>query len=306
MLRSVPWNSFGFWFQVRDRPPIRRGETLTLILYKYTVPDVAESVESATSLETAICSHYQAEKRRKQLEKRFGLKLPPDWEPPPGGLHIYPTQMAPFIRRPPERDSGDEAVPDFEIVEGHFGLLPGFAKDTGYGKNTYNARSETVDQLASFKHAWTQARHCIVPCEAIYEPDWRTGNAIQTRFTAANDETLGVAGLWAPWRNPQTSLWELSFTMLTINADTHPLFKEMHRPDLKRPPEQQDKRMVVILPETQYEEWLDAPVERSRAFLNQYPAERLVMTPEPPPPKAPKPKPAGAKPNQPPQQPTLF
>jgi putative SOS response-associated peptidase YedK len=80
----------------------------------------------------------------------------------------------------------------------------------------------------------------------------------------------------------------------------------MHRPDLKRPPEQQDKRMVVILPETQYEEWLDAPVERSRAFLNQYPAERLVMTPEPPPPKAPKPKPAGAKPNQPPQQPTLF
>ena len=50
--------------------------------------------------------------------------------------------------------------------------------------------------------------------------------------------------------------------MFTINADTHPLFKGMHRPDLTRPPEQQDKRMVVILPETQYEEWLDAPVER--------------------------------------------
>lgn len=39
--------------------------------------------------------------------------------------------------------------------------------------------------------------------------------------------------------------------MLTINADDHPLFKHMHRPDLKRPPEKQDKRMVVILPEAQ-------------------------------------------------------
>jgi len=42
----------------------------------------------------------------------------------------------------------------------------------------------------------------------------RTGSAIPTRFTAANDETLGVAGLWAPWKHPQTSLWEPSFTMI--------------------------------------------------------------------------------------------
>jgi putative SOS response-associated peptidase YedK len=150
------------------------------------------------------------------------------------------------------------------------------------------------------------ARHCIVPCEAIYEPDWRTGSAIPTRFTAANDETLGVAGLWSPWQNPATLEWELSFTMLTINADTHPLFKEMHRPDLKRPPEQQDKRMVVILPEAQYEEWLDAPAERSRDFLNQFSAERLVMTPEPLPPKEAKPKFERVTPKQPPAEPTLF
>lgn len=128
-----------------------------------------------------MCSHYQAEKRRKQIEKRFGIELPPDWEVPPGGFHMYPTQMAPFIRRPPERDSGDEAVPDVELVEGWFGLLPGFAKNIRYGVRTYNARTETVDQLASFKDAWAQGRHWIVPCEAIYEPDWRTGQAIPTR-----------------------------------------------------------------------------------------------------------------------------
>lgn len=31
-----------------------------------------------------MCSHYQAEKRRHFYEKRFGLKLPSDWEPPRG------------------------------------------------------------------------------------------------------------------------------------------------------------------------------------------------------------------------------
>jgi putative SOS response-associated peptidase YedK len=117
---------------------------------------------------------------------------------------------------------------------------------------------------------------------------------------------LGVAGLWSPWKNPATLEWELSFTMLTINADTHPLFKDMHRPDPKRPPHMQDKRMVVILPEAQYEAWLDAPAERSSEFLNHYPAERLVMTPEPPLPKEPKPKFERAQPKSPPAEPSLF
>ncbi|MEJ8814622.1 SOS response-associated peptidase family protein [Variovorax ureilyticus] len=156
------------------------------------------------------------------------------------------------------------------MVEGHFGLLPGFAKDAKLGLKTYNARSETVRELASFKGAWAKPRHCIVPCKAIYEPDWRAGKFIPTRFTAANDETLGVAGLWLPWKNPETAEWELSFTMLTINADEHPLFKLMHRPGLKRPPDKQDKRMVAILPEAQYGEWLDAPPERSMDFLLQF------------------------------------
>lgn len=231
-----------------------------------------------------MCSHYQAEKRRYLIEKRFGIKLPPEWEPPPGGSHIYPTQFAPIIRRPPECDSGDEAVPEVEVVDARFGLLPGFAKEVKYGTRTYNARSETVASLPSFKQAWMKARHCIVPCEAIYEPDWRTGTHIPTKFTAADGGTLGVAGLWQPWKSPEGE-WVNTFTMLTLNADDHDLMKHMHRPDPKRPPEMQDKRMVVILPEGLYEAWLDAPAANSSDFMRQYPAARLVATPEPSPPK---------------------
>ena len=227
-----------------------------------------------------MCSHYQAEKRRQQIEKRFGIQLPLNWEPPPGGLHIYPTQLAPIIRRPPEHDSSDEAVPEIEVINAHFGLLPGFAKDIKYGTRTYNARSETVATLASFRSAWAKGRHCVVPCAAIYEPDWRSGKHVPTRFTAADGDMLGVAGLWQPWRSPEGQ-WTLSFTMLTLNADDHPLMREYHRIDPSRPADKQDKRMVAILPPAQYEEWLDAPPERSMEFIRQYPADRLVATPEP-------------------------
>ena len=41
-----------------------------------------------------------------------------------------------------------------------------------------------------------------MPCEAIYEPDWRTGKQVPTRFTAADGGMLAVAGIWQPWRVP--------------------------------------------------------------------------------------------------------
>ena len=39
-----------------------------------------------------------------------------------------------------------------------------------------------------------------------------------------------------------------------------------------------EKRMVVILPEAAYDDWLNAPVERSMEFMRQYPAERLAAS----------------------------
>ena len=91
---------------------------------------------------------------------------------------------------------------------------------------------------------------------------------------------MGIAGLWIPWKSPEDQ-WVNSFTMLTIHADDHPIFKELHRPDIKRPADKQDKRMVVILNEDAYDAWLDAPPEASMDFMRQYPREKLVAAPEP-------------------------
>lgn len=62
-----------------------------------------------------------------------------------------------------------------------------------------------------------------------------------------------------------------SFTMLTLNADDHSLMRNFHRAE-------DEKRMVVILPESSYDDWLKAKPQESMDFVRQYPAERLVAT----------------------------
>lgn len=54
----------------------------------------------------------------------------------------------------------------------------------------------------------------------------------------------------------------------TINADDHELMNQFHKPT-------DEKRMVVILPEATYDDWLAAPPERSSEFLVPFAAERL-------------------------------
>ena len=142
-----------------------------------------------------MCSHYQAEKNRRKLE-RMGARLPSDWQPPEGSWDIYPTLLAPIIRGSPTRESGNEGAPTLELVPAHFGLLPGFAKEIGFGKHTYNARTETVAEKPSFKHAWATARHCIVPAEAIFEPDWRSGRSVSPSAFHIKHNQKRAAVLW--------------------------------------------------------------------------------------------------------------
>lgn len=79
---------------------------------------------------------------------------------------------------------------------------------------------------------------------------------------------MGLAGLWSVWKSP-AGAWVASFTMLTINADDHALMRNYHKPA-------DEKRMVVILPEASYSDWLTAPPSRNMDFLRQYPADRMV------------------------------
>jgi putative SOS response-associated peptidase YedK len=83
--------------------------------------------------------------------------------------------------------------------------VSGLARRDGLDKaeklSTFNARSETASRPFSFGNAWRRGQRCIIPAEAVFEPDWLTGKAIPTRFTRADGALLGVAGLWDSYRN---------------------------------------------------------------------------------------------------------
>ncbi|NWB63543.1 SOS response-associated peptidase [Pseudomonas sp. F1002] len=209
-----------------------------------------------------MCSHYEAPAPQLVAET-FGIDL---YEQ--GKLDLWPGYIGPFIRRAEHVDVESPAA--LEALPGSFGLIPSWSKDTKIARKTYNARSETVAEKPSFRTAWRQAQHCIIPAMAIYEPDWRTGKAIPTRITRADGELLGIAGLWEQWRDPGTGAILHSYTMLTINADDHSFMRNYHKP-------QDEKRMVVILPRGLYSDWLNAPASHSAEFMRQYPADRMSV-----------------------------
>lgn len=210
-----------------------------------------------------MCSHYEAVKDPKTYAEHFKAA-------PPGAefrVDLWPGYVGAFIRRHPHADVGDDAVPEREGVAGVFGLVPHWATDLKLARSTYNARSETAASKPSFRDAWKKARHCIIPAQAIYEPDWRSGKAIATRITRADGEPMGIAGLWDTWKQPDGT-WLHSYTMLTINADHHDLMRAFHKPT-------DEKRMVAILPESSYDDWLSASAEESMEFMRAYPADLM-------------------------------
>lgn len=158
-----------------------------------------------------MCSHYEAPVPQRVAET-FGIDLYDQ-----GKLDLWPGYIGPFIRRAEQVDLDQGA--SVEVISGSFGLIPFWSKDTKIARKTYNARTETVAEKPSYRSAWRQAQHCIIPVAAIYEPDWRSGKSIATRITRADGELMGIAGLWEHWRDPGTGETLHSYTMLTINAD---------------------------------------------------------------------------------------
>ena len=147
-----------------------------------------------------MCSHYEATTDRDSYRRHS------DVEPPAGAeLHdLWPGYAGSFIRRPrPEDQAGDP--PEREAMAGMFGLIPHWAKDMTIARLTYNARSETVPEKPSYRDAWRLGRRCIIPADAFYEPDWRSGKAVPTRISRADGEPMGLAGIWTGWHHPMAA-----------------------------------------------------------------------------------------------------
>jgi putative SOS response-associated peptidase YedK len=150
-----------------------------------------------------------------------------------------------------------------------FGLVPLRKMPPGAkGFDTMNARSETIGQKHSFSGAWNRLQLCLIPCCSFFETSCRTGNIGRWRIGLRSGAPLAIAGLWRSWEDRE---WpSLSFTMLTVNAENHPLMRRFHKPGV-------GTRSVVILRPEEYESWLNCrSTDEARAILNPFPADELV------------------------------
>jgi len=212
-----------------------------------------------------MCSNFLPA-RREQLTHHFGVT--PLFDDLPS--ETYPGYLAPLIR-PSLENSALECVPAC------FGMVPHWA-DIKLARRTYNARTESVEQRPSYKTAWRKRQFCIIPVDSIFEPCYETGKAVRWQISHAKGRPLGIAGIW-DWRPDKPDGPAMfSFSMLTINADSHPLMQRFHKPN-------EEKRMLVIVEPSQYEDWLHVSLDDAKKFLVPYPAEQLIAQPAPKPPR---------------------
>lgn len=253
-----------------------------------------------------MCSNYRPVTRLDRLLTFFGVERDRDEAP----HDVFPAGTAPFIRLAVDGQEGGR--PALVAEDGVFGLLPHFATEVSFGRRTYNARSETVHKLPSFRQPWAAGQRCIIPAEAIYESCHESGRAVRWRLWQDGAVPLGIAGLYRRWRSPQGGEL-LTFAMLTINAHAHPLMRRMNKAG-------DEKRMVVILDPEEDLPWLQcgaleapryfkpwsgallaepAPLVRAPKFATEPPARDEILpakaakpSPSPPAPPSPPPPPA--------------
>lgn len=217
-----------------------------------------------------MCNHYDPPKQE-QIEVfwRLAKSIQPSWPE-----SLYPYSQGPFIRA--------GAQSGRQLVVGQWGLIPHFAKTARSTYPTNNARSEELAEKASYRQPWAKGQRCIIPAVSFDEPCWETGRNVWWRFRRADGAPWGLAGLWNSWLDRSTGALIESYTLLTINADAHPLMRRMHKPRPDRAADRQDKRSVIPIESGYVDAWLHGDPVDAKALLRLAPNAVFDAAPVPP------------------------
>ncbi len=196
-----------------------------------------------------MCTNFTPTHDVDWVRQHFGLDLPEAASP-----ECFPGYSAPLVLR--GNQSGRTAC-----GLARFGLIPGWAKDDRIARHTYNARSETAAEKPSFRHAWRQRQYGLVLVEDFFEPCYESGKAVRWRIRLASGGPFAIAAIWDRWVNPTSNERIVSFAMLTVNADQHPVMKRFHR-------DGDEKRTPVIIDPSRFAQWLSASPGEAAALMN--------------------------------------
>ncbi|HTF70364.1 MAG TPA: SOS response-associated peptidase [Edaphobacter sp.] len=197
-----------------------------------------------------MCGRYARRSDKQKLAEHFAVHGPslPDFGP---SWNVAPQTFQPVVRL--NRGTGER-----EIVLMRWGLIPFWAKEPSIGLRTINAKAETITTTPAFREA-IKYRRCLVPADAFYE--WVQLDAKNKQpFAIAlkSGEPYALAGLWEKWKDREADAELLTFTVIT--TDPNEVVQPMH------------DRMPVIIPEKDYERWLQPgdpdrpPIDLLRPF----------------------------------------
>jgi putative SOS response-associated peptidase YedK len=182
-----------------------------------------------------MCGRYVRRSDKQRIAEHFHLHGPslPDFGP---SWNVAPQTFQPVVRL--NRDTAER-----EIALMRWGLIPFWAKDPSIGLRTINAKAETITTAPAFREA-IKYRRCLVPADAFYEWQKLDAKNKQPFAIAMKDgQPYALAGLWEKWKDRNGGTDLLTFTVIT--TDPNEVVQPMH------------DRMPVIIPERDYDRWLD-------------------------------------------------
>ncbi len=139
-------------------------------------------------------------------------------------------------------------------------------------------RLQGFAEKPAFRSAWKKRQFCLVPTLGFYEPNYETGKAVRWQIRRVDEKPFALAGI-REWRREPDGRELRSFSMLTINADEHPLMSRFHAPD-------DEKRSVVVVPSADYRAWLGAESdEEARSYLKLMDPHEFEGVADPAPPR---------------------
>jgi putative SOS response-associated peptidase YedK len=183
-----------------------------------------------------MCFHSKQSQSAQQLKNRFNASFKEEatYQPAIYNGFQYPKTLVITNAQP-------GAIQLF-----HWGLMPSWAKDDSFRKNTLNARIESIHEKPSFRNVVNN--RCLILADGFYEWQWldeKSKKKQKFEITLPNQELFGYAGIWSQWVNPNTSEVMHTYSILTTAANQ--LMSEIHNTK---------KRMPIIIDENHEIDWL--------------------------------------------------
>lgn len=173
-----------------------------------------------------MCSSYTTKSKTKKEEYQKIYGLP--WDP--GDVKnedAYTDDTGqnsvgfPGIKMPVITIEKPQIIQDYE-----FGFIPHWmnAEKAAGIRNTFNARIETIDKLATWRDAWQKGQRCLVCTNGFYEHDKKRKMRVFIRLK--DESNFYYGGVYNNWVNKSTG--EMHKTMAVVTTYPNELVAEVH------------------------------------------------------------------------------